>query len=166
MLSLFGKLPGKISTKIRPLADHLLNTQIFLLSPCMKYVQYRLRVCSTGWGCAVQAKSVQYGLKVCSTSWGKIFVLHPSACTAHPQPVLRAPQPVLWVPQPVLHTLSLYLGRASAWTAHPQPVLHLLYAGCLLMTSAWNMCRSGIHLHDDFMIFEHPKRSNVSFKFP
>ena len=53
-------------------------------TPCVKDVQYRLRVCSTGWKCAVQAEGlqyrmrvcrtgaegVQYGLRVCSTGWG------------------------------------------------------------------------------------------------
>ena len=77
-------------------------------------------MCSTGWGCVVQAERnslfcipqpVLHILSLCCTS---------SACAAHPQPVL--------------HILSLCC-TSSVCAAHPQsvlhpqPVPHLLYTG-------------------------------------
>ena len=46
-------------------------------------VQYRLRVCSTGGGCALWAEGVQYRLRgtLCSASLS--LYCTPSACTAH-----------------------------------------------------------------------------------
>ena len=43
---------------------HNFVKKIVNLTTCIKYVQYRLRVCSTGWGTPeIQAKDVQYRLR-------------------------------------------------------------------------------------------------------
>ena len=121
-------------------------------------MQYGLKVCSTGWRCAVQAEAHQeYRLRVCSTGWeNSLFCISEavlqvrlsldcacaSACTVHSQPVLRVCFSLYHIPlactsgvlQPVPHTLSLYCGCPSACTVHSQPVLHKLYTGCVWVT--------------------------------
>ena len=112
-------------------------------SPCIKLcstgwgyalqtesVQYRLGVCSTGWDTSeVQAEDVQYTAemhpnyrpRMCSTGCGKLFVLHPSGCTAQHHLVL-------WV------YLSLYctLSTCTATVTLQQQITN--YAGycCML----------------------------------
>ena len=111
--------------------------------------KYILRVCSPGWGCAVQAEGVQYRLEVCSTSWSTPIVQAEVCSTGWGMQNNE-------FPPPVLHTLSPYFGCASAcishsqlvlWygcasscTAHPQPVLHILYTGrdCCMNPNVYN----------------------------
>ena len=76
-------------------------------------MQYRLSVCSTGRGCAVQAEGT-----LCSAYFSLYCTL--SSCTAHPQPVYCTPSAC------ILHTLSLY-------TANPQPV-YCTTSACILHT--------------------------------
>ena len=114
---------------------------LLTVSPCIKYVQYRLMVYSTGWGTPkLPVEPVMYTLG--------LYFDNASSCTVHHQPVLHIYDLLTVSPcikyvqyrlmvystgwgtpklpvEPVMYTLGLYFDNASSCTVHHQPVLHI-----------------------------------------
>ena len=100
----------------------------------LNYVQYRLRVCSTGRGCTVQAEgnSLRCILQpvYCTPSACLLHTL--TLYTTHPHPVYCTPSPC------ILHTLTLYTAHTHPVYCTPSPCtahMYLIQGGPVGLTS-------------------------------
>ena len=111
-------------------------------------MQYRLKVCSTGWGCAVQAEGVQYRLRVCSTGWecavrakGLHYGLRHTRSAGWERAVHPEGNSLFCIPQSVLRVcFSVYCTPSACTAGVPQPVLRI----CLNLYCTISACNSGL----------------------